>query len=150
MEISAPYQQQTDPTVLVVDDDADICQILQRMLSKEHYSVRISKSVAEATKAIEEKLFDLYMLDYNLTDGTGFDVARDIRSKGSEAPIILLSGCDPASVAGSFNGFGESGSIIFIFLILSRMLKRFQAMPLCAEKSTRRLFGRFILSPKSG
>ena len=117
MEISAPYQQQTDPTVLVVDDDADICQILQRMLSKEHYSVRISKSVAEATKAIEEKLFDLYMLDYNLTDGTGFDVARDIRSKGSEAPIILLSGCDPASVAGR-------AEELHVFHILSKPFSR--------------------------
>jgi DNA-binding NtrC family response regulator len=117
MEIAAPYRQQTDPTVLVVDDDAEICQILHRMLSKEHYSVHISQSVAEATKAVEERLFDLYMLDYNLVDGTGFDVARDIRSKGSQAPIILLSGCDPASVA-------EMAEELHVFDILSKPFSR--------------------------
>ena len=38
-------------------------------------------------------------MDYKLPDGTGLDVAERIRSKGSEAPIILISGYDPSAVA---------------------------------------------------
>src|SRR6202035_2508800 len=38
-------------------------------------------------------------MDYKLPDGTGLDVAEQIRSKGSEAPIILISGYDPSTVA---------------------------------------------------
>jgi DNA-binding NtrC family response regulator len=86
-------------SILLVDDDATICQMLALMLSDGRRQVQISQSVAEAGAAIEEKLFDIYVVDYNLTDGTGLDLAGLIRSKGSGAPIIVLSGCDPNSVA---------------------------------------------------
>jgi DNA-binding NtrC family response regulator len=85
--------------VLVVDDDIAVCRILHRMLSDEHYQVQISQSVADALGTIDEKAFDVFVMDYKLPDGTGLDVAEWIRSKGSEAPIILISGYDPSSVA---------------------------------------------------
>jgi DNA-binding NtrC family response regulator len=85
--------------VLVVDDDIAVCRILHRMLSDEHHEVQISQSVADALGAIEKKAFDVFVMDYKLPDGTGLDVAERIRSKGSEAPIILISGYDPSSVA---------------------------------------------------
>ena len=85
--------------VLVVDDDIAVCRILHRMLSDEQYQVQISQSVADALGAIDQKPFDVYVMDYKLQDGTGLDVAERIRSKGSEAPIILISGYDPSAVA---------------------------------------------------
>jgi two-component system response regulator HydG len=85
--------------VLVVDDDMAVCRILQRMLTDEQYQVQISQSVADAKEAIEQKPFDAYVMDYKLPDGTGLDLAERIRSKGSEAPIILISGYDPSAVA---------------------------------------------------
>src|SRR6202790_1630277 len=84
--------------VLVVDDDVAICRILNRMFSDEQSQVQISQSVADALGAIGQKLFDVYVMDYKLPDGTGLDVAEQIRSKGSEAPIILISGYDPSAV----------------------------------------------------
>jgi DNA-binding NtrC family response regulator len=87
------------PSVLVVDEDIEVCQILHRMLSDEQYKVQTSHSVADALGAIEQKPFDVYVMDYNLPDGTGLDVADRIRSKGSQAPIILLSGYDPSAIA---------------------------------------------------
>ncbi|SRR5260370_834405 len=86
------------PNVLVVDDDIAVCKILHRMLSDEQYQVQMSQSVADALGAIGQRLFDVYVLDYKLTDGTGLDVAERIRSKGSEAPIILISGYNPSAV----------------------------------------------------
>ena len=85
--------------VLVVDDDMAVCRILQRMLNDEQYQVQISQSVADAKEVIEQKPFDVYVMDYKLPDGTGLDLAERIRSKGSEAPIILISGYDPSAVA---------------------------------------------------
>jgi two-component system, NtrC family, response regulator HydG len=85
--------------VLVVDDDVAVCRILHRMLSDEQYQIQISNSVGDAVAAIEQKLFDVYVLDYKLPDGTGLDVAERIRSKGSQAPIVLISGYDPSAVA---------------------------------------------------
>jgi DNA-binding NtrC family response regulator len=85
-------------SVLVVDDDVAVCRIVHRMLSDEHYQIQLSQSVADALDAIEQKDFDVYILDYKLPDGTGLDVAERIRSKGSESPIILISGYDPQVV----------------------------------------------------
>jgi DNA-binding NtrC family response regulator len=69
------------------------------MLSHEQYQVQTSQSVADALRAIEQKPFDAYVMDYKLPDGSGLDVAERIRSKGSEVPIILISGYDATLVA---------------------------------------------------
>ena len=86
-------------SLFVLDDDVGVCRILNRMLSLEEYEVRTSQSVKEAVTAIEEKSFDAYLLDYRLRDGTGLDVAERLRSKGSSAPIILMSGYDLSGIA---------------------------------------------------
>jgi two-component system response regulator HydG len=98
-------------SVLVIDDDAAFCRIIQRSLCEENYKVHISHSVADALTAIEQKLFDAYVMDYKLPDGSGFDVAERIRSKGSEAPIILITGCDISFVAARAKKFH-----VFVFL----------------------------------
>jgi DNA-binding NtrC family response regulator len=85
--------------VLVVDDDAGVCQIVQRMLSNEQCKVQTSQSVSDAIGAIEKKAFDAYVIDFKLPDGSGLDVAERIRSKWGATPIILISGYDPAAVA---------------------------------------------------
>ena len=85
--------------VLVVDDDIAVCRIVHRMLSDGQYEVQAAHSVAEALGAVEQKAFDVYVLDYKLPDGSGLDVAERIRSKWGATPIILMSGYDPAAVA---------------------------------------------------
>jgi FixJ family two-component response regulator len=45
------------------------------------------------------ELFNVYVIDYKLPDGSGLDVAERIRSKWGAAPIILISGYDPSAVA---------------------------------------------------
>jgi two-component system response regulator HydG len=85
--------------VLVVDDDIAVCRILRQWLAQKQYKVHTSESVAEAFATIDQKPFDVYMMDYKLPDGTGVDVAERIRSKGSEAPIILMSGCGQSAAS---------------------------------------------------
>lgn len=86
-------------SVLVVDDDIAICQILHRILSDAQYQVQTCHSVADALRAIVHQAIDVYVMDYRLPDGTGLDVAEQIRSKGSKAPIIIISGYDCAGIA---------------------------------------------------
>src|ERR1700675_1344539 len=85
--------------VLVVDDDIAVCRIVHRMLSDGQYEVQAAHSVADALGTIEQKSFDVYVLDYKLPDGSGLDVAERIRSKWGATPIILISGYDPSAVA---------------------------------------------------
>jgi DNA-binding NtrC family response regulator len=97
--ILSPKFQIGSTNVLVVDDDPAICRIIGRMLSDEQYQAQTSQSVFDALGAIEQKPFDAYVMDYKLPDGSGLDVAERIWSKGSEAPIILISGYGPSAVA---------------------------------------------------
>jgi DNA-binding NtrC family response regulator len=85
--------------VLVVDDDIAVCRIVNRMLSDEQYKVQMSQSVAHALGLVEQKPFDVYVMDYKLPDGSGLDVAERIRLKWGATPIILISGYDPSAVA---------------------------------------------------
>ena len=66
---------------LVVDDDIAVCRILHRILAEEQYTVQTSQSVANALAAVEQKSFDVYVVDYKLPDGSGLDVTKRIRSK---------------------------------------------------------------------
>jgi two-component system response regulator HydG len=68
------------------------------MLSAE-YKVQTSQSVADALGAIEQKPFNVYVIDYKLPDGSGFDVAERILSKWGPAPIIIISSYHPSAVA---------------------------------------------------
>jgi DNA-binding NtrC family response regulator len=85
--------------VLVVDDDIAICRMVQLMLPDELYSVESTHSVTDAIGAIGEKPFAVYLVDYKLRDGSGFDVATQIRSKWGAVPIIFMSGYDPGTIA---------------------------------------------------
>jgi two-component system, NtrC family, response regulator HydG len=78
-----------------VDDDEAVRAMLTSLLYQENYEVETTKSVADALEAIEQTPFDVYVMDFKLPDGTGLDVAERIRSKGSRAPIILMSGDHP-------------------------------------------------------
>lgn len=78
--------------ILVVDDDTGVCTVLSRILKDQQYDVYISQSVSAAAETLAESSFDAYLLDYLLSDGTGFQVAEKIREQGSTAPIILISG----------------------------------------------------------
>src|SRR6202048_94152 len=85
--------------VLVVDDDIVVCRIVHRMLSNEQCKVQTSQSVADALGVIEQKPFNVYVIDYKLPDGSGFDVAERILSKWGPAPIIIISSYHPSAVA---------------------------------------------------
>jgi DNA-binding NtrC family response regulator len=85
--------------VLLVDDDTAVCRIVHRMLSDDRHKVQTCQTVADALEVIEQKPFDIFVMDYKLPDGSGLDVAERIRSKWGAVPIILISGYDPSDVA---------------------------------------------------
>jgi two-component system, NtrC family, response regulator HydG len=78
--------------ILVLDDDMGVCTVLSRILEDQQYDVQTSQSVSGAAETLVKRSFDAYLLDYRLLDGTGLQVAEQIRERGSNAPIILISG----------------------------------------------------------
>jgi DNA-binding response OmpR family regulator len=81
------------PRVLVVEDDEDIAQALQRSLRMEGYEVH---TVADGKTALEhERSFapDLVILDLGLPELDGLEVARSLRD-GDDVPILILTARD--------------------------------------------------------
>src|SRR5687768_1673877 len=80
--------------VLVVEDDEEIAQVLQRSLRMEGYEVKLA---ADGVAGLEEAhvfLPDLIVLDLGLPRLDGVDVARRLREGGDEVPILMLTARD--------------------------------------------------------
>ena len=79
-----------EKTILVVEDDRNISQLLQLYLKKEGYTVRAAYDGGEAVKLFEETQPDLVLLDLMLPVLDGWGVCRAIRQQG-DTPIIMLT-----------------------------------------------------------
>src|SRR5919106_2596610 len=76
--------------VLVVEDDAEIADVLRRMLRQEGHEVRSAADGLEALEAAEEFIPDLVVLDLGLPRLDGVEVCRRLRNE-SDAPILILT-----------------------------------------------------------
>jgi two-component system alkaline phosphatase synthesis response regulator PhoP len=77
--------------ILIVDDDEDIGRGLEIDLTREGYkALRVTNGQAGIDSAIRNNP-DLVLLDVAMPGVNGFDVCRELRQKGFEAPIIMLT-----------------------------------------------------------
>lgn len=80
-------------TILVVDDEPPICELLARYLQPEGYSVLIAGSVDQALNLLDGQRVDLILLDLHMPGAhDGEELLFDLRDRGSDVPIIVVSG----------------------------------------------------------
>jgi two-component system, OmpR family, response regulator MprA len=82
-----------DPRVLVVEDDEEIAQVLQRSLRLEGYEVRVAGDGESALDQSAAFNPDLVILDLGLPRLDGMEVARRLRS-ADDVPILMLTARD--------------------------------------------------------
>lgn len=80
----------TGPQILVVEDERAISEPLAKLLAREGFEATVAGTVADALAEFAAGAPDLILLDLNLPDGDGRDVAREIR-RSSGVPIIMLT-----------------------------------------------------------
>ncbi len=80
-------------TILIVDDDMQLTSFLARFLKKHGYQAQTASSGAQARALFDENHTSLIVLDLNLPDADGFDLAKEIRAT-AQTPIIMLSARD--------------------------------------------------------
>src|SRR6266853_1277950 len=78
------------PHILIVDDDAEIRDLLSRFLSKHDFRVTTAKDGREMRQALEDWSFDLVVLDLMMAGEDGLTLCRQIRGE-SAIPIIMLT-----------------------------------------------------------
>src|SRR2546426_12606669 len=79
--------------VLVVDDDAVICELIATTLTEHGYATRKASDAREALYLVQRETPDVVLLDVRLPDISGYQVCRRLREDlGDGIGIILISG----------------------------------------------------------
>jgi two-component system OmpR family response regulator len=78
--------------ILIVDDQREICDLVQEYLSGEGYRVSIAQDGAEMRKAMTQSSVDLVILDLMLPGEDGLTLARALRQELPNVGIIILTG----------------------------------------------------------
>jgi len=79
------------PSVLIVDDEADIRDALEDIL-KDKYHVSAVQDGREAIRSLERSEYDVVLLDLKMPYLTGMDVLREIRKNRRDSSVIMLTG----------------------------------------------------------
>jgi len=85
--------------ILVVDDEADIRDSLEYLLSDEGYRVVTAVNAADGLRKYEAGGHDLILLDLMMPDRSGLEVLRDIRQKDRETPVFVITAYGSVPVA---------------------------------------------------
>lgn len=101
--------------LLYVEDDETAATMLQRSFKRyctdKTCHIEVAETVAEAISKIDQTAFDAVLLDWNLTDGSGPDVASHIRATDQVTPIIFLSGTWVSEQVLEAHGYDVAGCL---------------------------------------
>jgi DNA-binding response OmpR family regulator len=80
----------TQPSILIVDDDATTRKIVSRVLQREGYAVLVARNSSEAFSSIREHHPDLVILDVVLPGMDGYEICHHLRTEESLAGLSIL------------------------------------------------------------
>ena len=90
--------------VLVVDDEIDICILLTKYLDGKGIKAGYALSIKQAIHKTTVNSYGLYIVDLNLTDGSGYDLIHKLKEMKSPAKIILITAYDGETKRAIENG----------------------------------------------
>ena len=131
--------------ILVVDDEPDLCEILCFNLESEGFEAERAYSAESALQLIEDGgRFDLILLDVMMESMSGFEMARELRSRGIDTPVIFLTA--RTAEEDQLDGFASGGDDYitkpFSFpTVLARIRAVLKRMPQPAEGGDKLSFG---------
>jgi len=80
------------PNILIIEDDAAFCQMLQKFLSKQGYEVQSSFTAPDAKLKYRTTSFDLVLTDLRLPDYDGIQLLVDIKTASPQTTVIVMTG----------------------------------------------------------
>ncbi len=85
--------------ILVIDDETDIRESLELLLTSENYSVDLAENATSGLQKFDSGNHDLVLLDLMMPDRSGMEVLVDIRQRDQETPIFMLTAYGSEEVA---------------------------------------------------
>lgn len=78
-------------SLLIVDDDVNLCSVLKEELTEVGYSVEYVNSGFEAFNHINQRPTDLMLLDLKMPEHDGFDVLKELEKTKHKIKVIILT-----------------------------------------------------------
>src|ERR1700753_3412410 len=77
--------------LLVVEDNAELAELLAKGLQTAGYEVDVLSTVEEATSVLLTTFYAALILDLGLPDGDGLSLLREIRHRNNPIPVLVLT-----------------------------------------------------------
>ena len=100
LEMKSPVRATPRYSVLIVDDDAVMVDVLSRRLDRQGFGTLVADSGKLALELARSKRPDCILLDLRLPDVDGFDLCQDLvdSHETNEIPVIIVSGLDQPDI----------------------------------------------------
>src|SRR4051812_21141609 len=77
--------------ILIIDDEIDIRESLETLLDMEGYEVDLAQNGIEGERRLEQRAYDLVLLDLMMPEKSGMEVLRDVRERDRHTPIFMIT-----------------------------------------------------------
>ncbi|MBT2162727.1 sigma-54-dependent transcriptional regulator [Zobellia barbeyronii] len=117
------------PNLLIIEDDAAFCQMLQKFLTKHGYEVETSFTAPDAKSKFGKTNFDLILTDLRLPDYDGIQLLSDIKEVSPKTQVVVMTGYAEVGTAvnamkkGAFDYISKPFTPDEIVMILDNALK---------------------------
>lgn len=78
--------------ILVIDDEVEVCLLLERFLTKKGYAVDTVVRAEEGLSRLSKKKYDLVISDFRLPDASGLDLLKQIKELKPAQKVIIITG----------------------------------------------------------
>ncbi|KXV03903.1 two-component system response regulator [Caballeronia megalochromosomata] len=79
------------PKIIVLDDEAELRNMLQRFLSSQGFEVRVVENGKRLDRYLQREPYDLLVLDWMMEPEDGLSVCKRLRAEGQTLPILMLT-----------------------------------------------------------
>src|SRR5215813_12601781 len=87
----------TSQKILIIEDEGEMCLVLNILLSEEHIELDHVKNLAAARKYLSVEQPSLIILDNKLPDGFGVDYISRVKEKYPSIKIVMITGFDASA-----------------------------------------------------
>lgn len=85
--------------ILIIDDDLDMCRLLDRFLTRNNFDVKFAHTGKKALEELEKNTPDVILCDFRLEDTDGKDLLIQIKERTPQVPVIIITGYSDIKVA---------------------------------------------------
>jgi DNA-binding response OmpR family regulator len=113
-------------TILIVDDDPDLCHLLGGILRMKKFEVGVAPDLRTASDCIKDINPSIIFLDHNLPDGTGIDFISTINEINNQIKIVVMTADSTPGIETKALSMGADHFLVkpFSFAIINNVVDK--------------------------